>query len=86
MSIDVEFLKQVYQRFNARDIEAVLAALHSDVTWANGMVAAFVTWSVNPAVAMNESRNPTPSPSNVRHRDLGRITDMFDRARASSQN
>ena len=37
MSNDVEFLKQVYQRFNARDIEAVLAALHSDVTWANGM-------------------------------------------------
>ena len=37
MSIDVEFLKQVYQRFNARDIEAVLAALHSEVTWANGM-------------------------------------------------
>jgi hypothetical protein len=34
MSIDVEFLEQVYQRFNARDIEAVLAALHSDVTWA----------------------------------------------------
>ena len=27
MSIDVEFLKRVYQRFNARDIEAVLAAL-----------------------------------------------------------
>ena len=37
MSVDVEFLKQVYQRFNARDIDAVLAALHSDVTWANGM-------------------------------------------------
>ena len=37
MSIDVEFLKHVYQRFNARDIDAVLAALHSDVTWANGM-------------------------------------------------
>ena len=37
MSIDVEFLKQVYQRFNARDIEAVLLTLHSDVTWANGM-------------------------------------------------
>jgi hypothetical protein len=28
----VEFLKQVYQRFNARDIEAVLAILHPDVT------------------------------------------------------
>ena len=37
MSIDVEFLKQVYHRFNARDIEAVLAALHPDVRWANGM-------------------------------------------------
>jgi hypothetical protein len=37
MSIDVTLLEQVYQRFNARDIEAVLAALHPDVTWANGM-------------------------------------------------
>ena len=37
MSINVEFLRHVYQRFNARDIEAVLAALHPDVTWANGM-------------------------------------------------
>lgn len=37
MSIDVESLKQVYERFNARDIEAVLAALHPDVMWANGM-------------------------------------------------
>ena len=37
MSIDVKFLTQVYERFNARDIEAVLVALHPDVTWANGM-------------------------------------------------
>ena len=37
MSIDVALLEQIYQRFNVRDIEAVLAALHSDVTWANGM-------------------------------------------------
>src|SRR5258705_4507794 len=37
MSIDVKFLKQVYERFNARDIEAVLATLHTDVMWANGM-------------------------------------------------
>jgi len=37
MSIDVTFLEQVYERFNARDIEAVLAALHTDVTWANSM-------------------------------------------------
>ena len=37
MICDMEFLKQVYQRFNARDIDAVLAELHRDVTWANGM-------------------------------------------------
>ena len=37
MSIDVALLEQIYQRFNVRDIEAVLAALHPDVTWANGM-------------------------------------------------
>ena len=37
MPIAVKFLEEVYERFNARDIEAVLAALHPDVTWANGM-------------------------------------------------
>ncbi len=36
MSSDVEFLKQVYERFNARDMEGVLASLHGDVMWANG--------------------------------------------------
>jgi nuclear transport factor 2 (NTF2) superfamily protein len=33
----VEFLKRVYDRFNARDMEAVLACLHENVMWANGM-------------------------------------------------
>ena len=42
MATDMEFLEQVYQRFNARDIEAVLAALHPDVTWANGMEGGYV--------------------------------------------
>ena len=37
MPTDVEFLEQLYAQFNARDIEAVLAALHADVAWANGM-------------------------------------------------
>src|SRR5260370_39269535 len=27
----------MYDRFNARDMETVLAALHKDVIWANGM-------------------------------------------------
>jgi ketosteroid isomerase-like protein len=33
----VEFLKRIYERFNARDMEIVLACLHPEVTWANGM-------------------------------------------------
>jgi ketosteroid isomerase-like protein len=37
MADEVEFLKRVYDRFNARDMETVLRAMHEDVTWANGM-------------------------------------------------
>jgi ketosteroid isomerase-like protein len=37
MQGETEFLKYIYDRFNARDMEAVLAALHEDVLWANGM-------------------------------------------------
>src|SRR5919108_6338135 len=37
MSDDVELLRRVYELFNHRDIERVLAAMHPDVVWANGM-------------------------------------------------
>ena len=37
MSDQVELLTRVYDRFNARDIETVLAAMDDDVIWANGM-------------------------------------------------
>ena len=33
----IDLLKHLYDRFNARDIDAVLASLHPDVVWANGM-------------------------------------------------
>ena len=33
---EMELLQRLYDRFNARDIEAVLAVLHEDVLWANG--------------------------------------------------
>jgi hypothetical protein len=36
MSGDVDLLRRVYERFNARDIDGVLAFLHGDVLWANG--------------------------------------------------
>lgn len=37
MSSDTELLKHLYDRFNARDMEAVLATMHQDVIWANGL-------------------------------------------------
>ena len=37
MDGDVELLNRIYDRFNARDIVGVLAALADDVAWANGM-------------------------------------------------
>ena len=37
MDGDVEVLRRIYDRFNARDIDGVLTALADDVTWANGM-------------------------------------------------
>nr|WP_321985167.1 nuclear transport factor 2 family protein [uncultured Lichenicoccus sp.] len=37
MDAEIELLKHVYERFNARDIDGVLGALTDGVTWANGM-------------------------------------------------
>ena len=34
---DTELLERLYDRFNARDIEAALATMHPDVMWANGL-------------------------------------------------
>ena len=32
-----QLIKRIYERFNARDIDSVLAVLADDVAWANGM-------------------------------------------------
>ena len=37
MDKDVELLKRLYDRFNARNIDGVLVELADDVAWANGM-------------------------------------------------
>lgn len=34
---EAEFVKNLYERFNTRDMEAILASLAEDVAWANGM-------------------------------------------------
>jgi ketosteroid isomerase-like protein len=37
MSREVELVKLLYDRFNARDMETVLDCMDQDVIWANGM-------------------------------------------------
>ncbi|HUN64193.1 MAG TPA: nuclear transport factor 2 family protein [Candidatus Sulfotelmatobacter sp.] len=37
LSENIALLRRIYERFNAREMDAVLAALHEDVLWANGM-------------------------------------------------
>jgi hypothetical protein len=37
MPDEMELLRRVYALFNGRDLENVLAAMHPDVVWANGM-------------------------------------------------
>ncbi|HEY4042484.1 MAG TPA: nuclear transport factor 2 family protein [Rhodopila sp.] len=37
MPSDLTLLQHLYDRFNARDMEAVLGMMHPDVVWANGM-------------------------------------------------
>ena len=37
MADPVELVRRLYDRFNARDMETLLSAMHEDVIWANGM-------------------------------------------------
>ncbi len=37
MDDDIAFLQDLYDRFNTRDIDGVLAGLTADIAWANGM-------------------------------------------------
>ena len=77
MTADEPLIRTLYDRFNARDMEAVLALLAPDVAWANGMegthvhgpaaVRAYWThqWSViDPHVEPTEVR-PAPDGSTV---------------------
>jgi ketosteroid isomerase-like protein len=42
MNDQVELLRRMYERFNARDIDGVFVALDDDVAWANGMDGGYV--------------------------------------------
>lgn len=40
--MEESLLTQIYQAFNARDIDTVLATMHQDVVWPNGMEGGYV--------------------------------------------
>jgi hypothetical protein len=42
MPDEVELLRRVYALFNGREMESVLAAMHPEVVWANGMEGGYV--------------------------------------------
>lgn len=42
MDDDIKIVKRMYDAFNARDIDGVLAVLAPDVSWANGMDGGYV--------------------------------------------
>ena len=42
MTRDEQLVRRLYEGFNKRDIDAVLAALADDVVWANGMEGTYV--------------------------------------------
>jgi hypothetical protein len=42
LSSDTELLTQVYRRFNSRDIDAAVTAMHPSVEWANGLDGGYV--------------------------------------------
>lgn len=42
MSDNREFLQNLYDAFNRREIETIIAKMHPDVKWANGLEGGFV--------------------------------------------
>ena len=71
-----QLIKRIYERFNARDIDGVLAALADDVAWANGMEGGHVHgreavrdyWTRQWAIV-----SPHVEPVAIRHTDDGAI-------------
>ncbi|MCA1626259.1 MAG: nuclear transport factor 2 family protein [Acidobacteria bacterium] len=42
MSSKQQFLQNLYEAFNKREIETIISLMHPDVKWANGMEGGFV--------------------------------------------
>ncbi len=42
MTSEIELIRRLYERFNARDIDALLSMMVEDIVWANGMEGGYV--------------------------------------------
>ena len=42
MNSEQQFLQNLYEAFNKREIETIISLMHSNVKWANGMEGGFV--------------------------------------------
>ncbi|GAB4199171.1 MAG: nuclear transport factor 2 family protein [Roseiflexaceae bacterium] len=42
METDAAFIRQIYAAFNARDLDTLLAAMHPEVVWPNGMEGGYM--------------------------------------------
>jgi ketosteroid isomerase-like protein len=69
-------LEAAYAAFNARDIDAVLAKLHFDVTWPNGMEGGYVHGHDEVRAYWTrqwQNVNPTVRPANYAMDTQGRV-------------
>ena len=76
VSAEIDLLRKMYAAFNRRDIEAVLAQMHADVDWPNGMEGGRVlgTAAVRDYWKRQfESLNPRVEPQNFTAEPDGRI-------------
>lgn len=42
MTLEQQFMHNLYEAFNKREIETIISLMHSNVKWANGMEGGFV--------------------------------------------
>ena len=61
---DLRLLERMYAAFNARDVDSVLAAMHADVDWPNGLEGGRVVGhdAVRASTRSGPCRTSTPCP------------------------
>lgn len=88
MSSNIELVERLYDRFNAREMDAVLATMHPDVVWADGLEGGFVygrdgvrTYWMRQWTTMESRAEPT-SFSNIEEGTFLLLADVRDQRHA----